>query len=157
MTFDAPTVFALFVELAGRAHAGQFAMPVEQILPSNRFPGQLPTFVEHPFVRMRPRGPAPWARISWWAVYRSPDKVRPVVATIDGLTGAQAVGQDVYPGVQRTFGLDQDGKPDKSDSVVVDVTDLLVAEGLMLLWIKQCFDLHDLRMAQASRPPQMVP
>lgn len=149
---DAPAVTALLQRMMGRAQAGQFAFVVEQVTDTR--------FVDHAFVRVRPRGPKPWARVSWWARYRSPTRLLPVVGSVAGV-GAQVVGREVLAGVEREFGrLLPGGRPDwtaEGASAVCDASDLLLAQGAMLLFVQQCFDLHDLRMQQAARPPERTP
>lgn len=150
--FDAASVQALLQALTQRAVAGQFLLTV----------GTTRTLAAlvHPFVRMRPRGAPPWTTVQWQAVYRSPSYQQPVVGVTNGV--GQVVQQyETIAGVERTFGLVSVGQvtnlPDPAERVVVDASDSLVAQGLMLLWAQTCFDSHDMRMKQAGRAPGRFP
>lgn len=154
MGATAQDVAALLAKLTARASFGQFKLTVAQTTTLK--------YTEHPYVRVRPRGPAPWTLVSWSATYRSPTSTAPVLGQIVGVQGATVVGQDVYAGVERTFGLRPNAythvmEQDWAESATCDASDSLLAQWLMLLWAQACFDGHDLRSKQAARPPPRVP
>jgi hypothetical protein len=154
--YSAAGVAALLATLTARAEYKQFTLTVGSTSkiaypyppdPTRTWGTATAVFLDHPFVKIRPRGPAPWRLVTWSAVYRSPDKTVPVVGNVAGV-GAAVVGQDVYPGVSRTFG---------PESVACDASDLLMAQGQILQWAQFLFDQHDQRMKQAGRSPAKVP
>lgn len=153
MGATAQAVALLLSQLTSRASLGQlvFTVATTNVL----------KFTDHPYVRRRPRGPAPWALISWNARYRSPSYTKPIINTVPGV-GPQAVAQETYPGVEREFGLTLDPYrhtkvQDYRESVTVDQSDSLAAQWEMLLWVQACFDMHDQRMKQGARPPGLAP
>lgn len=155
--FDAASVAELLATLKARAEHGQF---IFNVVMQSQFP-----FIEHPFVRTRPRGPAPWVLVQWAARYKNPDQTSPILGKLPWTpAGSKAnvgapivVGQDVKAGVSRKFGLfdrkDLEHYGPLYEAAVCDPSDSLICQGLMLLWAQQCFDQHDQRMKQAARPP----
>lgn len=154
MGATAQDVAALLAKLTARASFQQFRLAVA--------PTTVLRHVDHPFVRMRVRGPAPWTLVSWNATYRSPTFAAPILGQVQGIQGATVVGQDVYAGVERTFGLRPNAytrvlEQDWAEAIVCDASDSLLAQWLVLLWAQACFDGHDQRSKQAGRPPPRVP
>lgn len=135
--FDQASVAALLAALTARAEGQQFSLTSAAT--------QQP-YVDHPYARLVRPTSAARALVTWRAVYRSPTYSLPVL----GQGGAQGrvVGYDQYPGISRAFG---------PDSLVCDTANLLMGQGLLLLWAQFQFDLHDLRMKQASRAPVKFP
>jgi hypothetical protein len=149
--FDQATVTALLNTLTARSVAGQFALTTRAALVSD------PNYLDHPIApKLRSRSSSYTQRsvISWWAVYRSP------VSTVynpDGVTVAYQTG-----GVQRAFGNPPGQTPTMAtlqwvETLVVDTSSLLVAQGLLLDWALTQFNMHDQRMKSIGMVPQLHP
>jgi len=153
VSITANDVATLLAQLTARASYGQFALNVATT--SSR------VFLDHPFVRLRPRGPAPWALVGWNAVYRPPSRLAPIVGHVAG-AGAAVTGYDEYAFPERRFGMmlgaySHAYEQDPAETVACDLTDSVMAQWLMLTWAKACFDGHDARSQQAARPPPRLP
>lgn len=151
MSANAADVAALLAQLTARASFSQFTLNVGTT--TSR------VFLDHPYVRLRPRGPAPWALVGWNAVYRPPSAKNPIIGQVQG---AAVIGYDEYAFPERRFGMVLDPYShnlvqDPAETVACDLTDSLLAQWLLLSWAKACFDNHDLRSRQAARPPPRVP
>jgi hypothetical protein len=147
--FDPASNAALQAQLLARAVAGQFTFTVRAATAKD------PAYVDHPVGRyVRSSNPSYLGRtvISWSAVYRSP------TANVLDPSGKVAY---TTGGVQRTFGnppgYSQTQPASQPEMIVVDNAQSTVAQGMMLAWIKQQFDLHDQRSKNVGLVPQMHP
>lgn len=101
-----------------------------------------------------PSGPPPYKLLTVTAVYRSPDRPRSIYPDFSDRPALLALvppnaQPDVAGGVQRSFGP-------KGFQLVVDACCLDMGKAILLQFLSDNFDLHDLRM-QGGRSPQLVP
>ena len=147
MSFDAATNAALLAALTARAVSNQFTFVTRAATAKD------PAYIDHPIAsRFRPvsLGYAQRSIVSWNAVYRSPSY------NVPNPDGSVAY---VTGGLQRTFGLPYGMPPTLQglldETVVCDTSNLLIAQGMLLQWAKQQFDLFDQRSKAANLVPQM--
>jgi hypothetical protein len=136
--FDSASVAALLASLTQRAEGQQFSLTVTTLT------SQL--YTDHPAGRLVAPVSQSRSLLTWRASYRSPSYRVPVLG--QGGPQGRVVGYDVFPGVSRTFG---------PESLVCDTASLLLAQGTLLLWAQQQFDLHDQRSRQRGWAPARVP
>ncbi len=137
MAFDPASNAALLAQLVARALAGQLFFTTRTASRQDF------TYIDHAIAKnFRPVSSSYTGRtiITWSAVYRSPAFN---LMNQDGVTVAYVTG-----GLQRAFG---------PESYVCDTSNLSIATGMVLTWIKQQFDLFDEKSKAANLVPQMHP
>jgi hypothetical protein len=150
VAFDSDSVAALLAQLTARTVAGSSlsitVAPTLVAYVDSRVPGAS---------LLRPRGQPPFWMISARAVYRSPDRLVPLVsAPVNGVASPQKYSR--FGGLQRTIGPAREDTLRLSIVVDEDPAMVLVGKGLLLTYLQAEFFRID-QLTNQGLAPVRVP